>query len=113
MPSDIASHRQRLQIDFRPGDGTADVQIDAPFELFDRVREDQEVSEAGLAECCAVAVGQAVDNVAADADVAGAGNAGSPARGGETQVAMRELLVFDDSADCFAEPFAAPERALT
>ena len=50
LPSHIAGHRQSLQIDLWPGDGTADIEIHAPFELFDRMGEDQEVGEAGLAE---------------------------------------------------------------
>ena len=106
LPSDITSHRQSLQINLWAGDGAADVEVHAPFELLDRVGEDQEVSEAGLAERCTVAVRQTVNDVAAHADVAGAGDSGSPACSGKTQITMRELLVFDDLADRFAESFA-------
>lgn len=110
LASDIASHRQRFQIDFWAGHGATDIQIHAPFELFDRVCEDQEVGEARLTERRAVAVWQTMDDVAADADVAGAGNADPPARGGDAQIAMRESPLFDDSADCLAEPFASIGR---
>ena len=50
LSSDVAGHRQGFQIDFGASDGTADVEVHAPFELLDRVSEDQEIGEAGLAE---------------------------------------------------------------
>ena len=46
--------------------GGPEVEVDAAFEVLDSSREDEEVSVAGGAQCGAVAVGVAVDDVGAE-----------------------------------------------
>ena len=69
MTSDVADHRERLQVDFRAHDGRPEAEHTTAFEPFHGVRENQEIAIAGVAIGRAVAVGMLMRDVVPDADV--------------------------------------------
>jgi hypothetical protein len=102
--SDVAGHRQRLEINLRPHHRGAEIEHHSPFELGHRFREHEKIAVTCRAEGSTVAVGVLVQDVVADADVDRNGDS-EPHRGGQdADVLVRKRAVQDRPAERLAQP---------
>src|SRR5262245_7157966 len=105
-PADVAREVERLHEHLGEHDGGPEVQVDAAVEVGDHAGEKAEVAQAALADGRACGVGMHVDDVGADGDVHGGGQAGARSRGEDAGGAMRQAGSLDRISHGTAEPLA-------
>ena len=98
-PADVPRQVERLHEHLGQDHGRAQVEIDAAVETADHAGEQTEVAQAARADGRAVGVGMHVDDVGADRDVHGGGNAGARRGGEDAGAPMRQPGRLDGVAD--------------